>query len=102
MQVAALILGILGVAVGLTYRLRFLVGMALMMLAITLIYVSSRSYGLPKNLLIVAAAQVLLQGGYFVGLVTRMLFSGVQRGLSGLRSPEAECMRHHSHKSVRD
>jgi hypothetical protein len=69
MEYAAIAIAILGAALGLVSRLRFLLGAMLIVLATTLIYLLSNHYSFLGSLLIVVVAQTLLQGGYFVGLV---------------------------------
>ena len=95
MEYAAIAVAILGIAIGVTFRLRFLLGMILAVLAITLIFVVSHPYGVLKGLLIIAIAQTLLQGGYFAGLLGRLFFSRAQRRLNGLSEPKAEGVRQH-------
>jgi hypothetical protein len=90
MGYAAIAVAILGAAVGVTFRLRFLLGMVLIVLALTLIFALSHRYGFLDSLVIVVAVQALLQGGYFAGLVGRSLFSRVQGKLTGLSAPESK------------
>jgi hypothetical protein len=87
MGIAAIGVAILGLALGLTFRLRFLLGVVLTALVMTTIFVWSQPYGVLKSLLVIVVAQVLLQSGYFAGLVARGFFSGVQGKLSGLPGP---------------
>jgi Mn2+/Fe2+ NRAMP family transporter len=90
MGYAAIALAVLGTAIGMTFRLRFLLGVVILVLVITLIVASSRHYGLLDSMLVVLAAQALLQAGYFAGLVGRVFFSRVQSNLTGLSAPEAK------------
>jgi hypothetical protein len=81
------VIAALGAAVGLTFRLRFLLGMAAILLAITLIYALSHHYSFLGSLIIVVVAQTLLQGGYFAGLMGRSLLSPK---LTDISAPEAK------------
>ena len=95
MGIAAIAVAILGVILGLTFRLRPLLGVILAALAMTTIFVSTQSYGILKSLLVIVVAQVLLQSGYFAGLVARGFFSGVSGKLIRLPRPEAEPLQRH-------
>jgi hypothetical protein len=93
MESAAIAVAILGVSIGATFRLRFLLGVVVLVLAITLFFALSHSYTFLSGLLIVVVAQTLLQGGYFAGLVGRAFFSRVQRKFAGLSGPKADRLR---------
>jgi hypothetical protein len=95
MEYSALVLAILGGAIGLRFRLRFVLGVAVLVLAISLVFVVSHHYSFGGSLLVILGAQTLLQGGYFAGLVGRALFPGVQRKLNGLSASEADRVRRH-------
>jgi hypothetical protein len=90
MQYAAIALAFLGAAIGARFRLRFLVGVIALLLPITLVLVLVKPYSVRDSLIIIMAAQALLQGGYFAGLVGRVFFSRIQGKLSGLFVPKAE------------
>jgi hypothetical protein len=95
MEYVAVAVAIFGVAIGLTSRLRFLLGMVVTVCAITLIFVLSQPYGVLRSLVVIMVAQALLQGGYVTGLVGRHFFSRIQSRLSGLSGPEAKGVRQH-------
>jgi hypothetical protein len=82
MGIAAIAVAILGVTLGLTFRLRFLLGAILTALGMTTTFVSTPSYGIRKSLLVIVVAQFLLQGGHFAGLVARGFFSRVSGKLN--------------------
>jgi hypothetical protein len=92
MEYAAVAVAILGCAVGATFRLRFLLGVILLVLAISLVFAVSHGSGVWGKLLIVVVPQAILQGSYLVGLVTRGFFSFLQGKLSFARG-EAEPLR---------
>ena len=94
MGYAAIAVAILGAAIGVTFRLRLLLGVVVIVLAITLIFALSHHYSFLDSLLIVVVAQALLQGGYFAGLVGRVSFSRVLDKLTGLSAPEAKRLQH--------
>lgn len=93
MEYAAVAVAILGIAIGATFRLRFLLGMIFAVLATTFVFVLSHPYGIIKGLLIIMVAQALLQAGYFAGLVGRVFFSKMLRILGGLSEPKPESVR---------
>ena len=82
MEYGVLAVAILGCAIGLTFRLRFLLGVVLLVLAISSVCLLFYGSGLWGKVLIILVPQAVLQGGYFVGLVSRGVFSSVQRKLS--------------------
>ncbi len=94
MEYAAIAIALLGCAVGATFRLRFLLGVIGLVLAISVIFSLSHNYGLWDKVLIIMVPQAILQGGYFLGLVGRGIFSLGQRKLTSLSSEEAEHLRH--------
>jgi hypothetical protein len=95
MGIAAIAVAILGVILGLTFRLRFVLGVILTALMMTTIFVSTQSYGILNGLLIIVVAQFLLQGGYFAGLVARGFFPRMSGKLAGLPRPKAERFQQH-------
>jgi hypothetical protein len=89
MLYAAVILALLGVAIGATFRLRFLVGMLLPVMGVALIFAWSQAHNFKEGLLVVVSAVVILQVGYFVGLSVRPFVTYAKRKLvradSGVR-----------------
>jgi len=92
MQCAAVAVAILGCVVGATFRLRFLLGVVLLVLTISLVFSLSHGSGLWDKVLIILVPQAVLQGGYFVGLVSRGVFSFLHAKLSFARG-QAEQLR---------
>jgi hypothetical protein len=92
MEYTAIAVATLGCAVGATFRLRFLLGIVMLVLAISLAFSLSQGSGLWGKVLIILVPQAALQGGYFAGLVSRGIFSFTQRKLS-FASREAEQLR---------
>ena len=95
MGYAGLVVLILGGAIGLAFRLRFLLGIVLLVLLGSLIFVVSHDYSVLHSLLLIVGAQTLLQVGYFAGWGGRALFPGLQRKLSGLSGTDADRVRRH-------
>ncbi|HVX75126.1 MAG TPA: hypothetical protein VHB49_03295 [Bradyrhizobium sp.] len=94
MEYAAVAIAILGFTVGATFRLRFLLGIVVLLLAISLVFSFSHGYGFLGTVLMIIVPQAILQGGYFLGLVGRATFSVIQRKLIGLSRTQAEQIRH--------
>jgi hypothetical protein len=93
MQYTAIALAALGWTIGLTFRLWFLLGVIALVLAVSLVYSLSHGSALWDAILIVMVPQAILQGSYFLGLVSRGIFSFAQRKLSKLPRTEAEHLR---------
>jgi hypothetical protein len=83
MAYAAVVLSVLGIMVGATFRLRFLLGMILSVLFISMIFAWSSAHNLKEAMLIIVAAQIILQSGYFVGLMSRPFLSRLKLKLLG-------------------
>lgn len=94
MEYAAVAIAILGLVVGATFRLRFLLGIVLLLLPISLVFSVSHGYGLLTTVLMIVVPQAILQGGYFLGLLGRAAFSITQRKLIDLSKTQAEHIRH--------
>ena len=75
MRFAAIAVALLGAGIGVTSRLRVLLRVVVLVLAITLIIALSHSHSFLDSLRIIVAAQILLQAGYFAGLVCRVFFT---------------------------
>ena len=95
MGFAAIAIVMLGATIGATFRLRFLLGMAVLILATALLFALSHDYGFLGTLSFIVTSQALLQAGYFAGLLCRIPFSPVQPMLTGLSAPEAQRVRRH-------
>jgi hypothetical protein len=93
MEYAAVAVAILGLIIGATFRLKLLVGMVLLLLPICLVFSVSRGYGLGATILMIIVPQAVLQAGYFLGLLSRAMFSVTQRKLIGLSKTQTEQIR---------
>jgi hypothetical protein len=76
---AAIALAILGVAVGIVFRLQVLVLVLALLLAASIILSVTWGFGFLKTALIIMAVQGIVQGSYFLGLVVRAALAGTQR-----------------------
>ena len=93
MEYAAVAIATLGLIIGATFRLRFLLGIVLLLFPVSLVFSISRGYGLQATILMVIVPQALLQAGYFLGLLGRAGFLVVQRRLIGLSKAQTEQIR---------
>jgi hypothetical protein len=75
MWYASIILFALGIIIGTRFRLKFLVGMILIVFAISVVVAWSQAHDLKEAALIVAGAQIIFQFSYFAGLVCRPFLS---------------------------
>jgi hypothetical protein len=93
MEYTAIAIAILGLIIGATFRLRFLLGIVLLMLPISLVFSISHGYSFLATVLMIVVPQAILQGGYFLGLLGRAAFSITQRKLIGLSKAQTEQVR---------
>ena len=86
-------IALVGWAIGATFRLRFLLGVIVLLLVVSLVYSLSHSFGLWDTLLIVMVSQAVLQVSYFLGLASRGIFSFARSKLTSLSRAQAEHLR---------
>jgi hypothetical protein len=79
MEYAAIALGILGVAVGLVFRLKMLLPIVALLLMLSIAFSLARRFSFLDTALTVIVAQAILQGSYFLGLVIRAVFTAAHR-----------------------
>jgi hypothetical protein len=79
MGYAAIVLAIVGAAVGMMFRLKILLSAVALLLVVSVVFSLSRGFGFLHTALTVVAAQTILQGSYFVGLVIRTAFAAAHR-----------------------
>jgi hypothetical protein len=79
MGYAAIAVALLGVFAGAVFRLKVLLAFVGLLLMMSIIFAAFRSFSFLETALTIIVVQSLLQGGYFLGLVTRNLFTGVHR-----------------------
>lgn len=71
-------LSVVGFVVGLTLRLRTLLLFVGLVLIGAIVYSIDAGFGFLNTLLNIMAAEAILQGSYFVGLIARNFFSGLR------------------------
>ena len=79
MEYAAGALAIFGIIVGLRFRFRVLLPLILLLFLASLVFSFLRGLGVVETLLTIVAAQAILQGCYFGGLLIRRVFKFAQR-----------------------
>ena len=93
MEYAALTLVVVGWVIGTAFRLWFLLGAIAVSLTISLVVSLSHGFALSDTLLIVMVSQAILQVSYFLGLLSRGIFSFAQRKLGIFSRAETEHLR---------
>jgi len=75
----AIALAILGFAVGVVFRLKILLSVLAALLVVSVALSLARGFTFLDTALTVMAAQSIVQGCYFLGLVVRAVFTAAQR-----------------------
>ena len=75
MGYAAIAVAIFGFAVGLKFRLKILLLCVGVILIASIVFSISLGFGFLSTLLIIMAAQTILQSSYVLGLVVRSIFT---------------------------
>jgi hypothetical protein len=78
MEDAALALAILGFAVGILFRLKILLSVVALLLFVSVLFSVARGFTFLETALAVMAAQSIVQGAYFLGLIARAAFTAAQ------------------------
>lgn len=76
---AAIALAILGLAVGLAFRLKVLLPILALLLVVSILFSVIRGLTFLDAALTIMAAQSIVQGGYFLGLIARTLLTAAHR-----------------------
>jgi hypothetical protein len=79
MGYAAIALAIAGAAVGVMFRLKILLSAVALLLVVSMVFSLSHGFGFLHTALTIMAAQTILQGSYFLGLVIRAVFAAAHR-----------------------
>ena len=79
MGYAAFSLAILGVAVGAVFRAKVLLLIVALLLLVSIVFSLACGFGFLDTALTIMAAQTILQGSYFLGLVARAFFAANPR-----------------------
>jgi hypothetical protein len=75
----AIALAILGVAVGVVFRLKILLAILGLLLVASIVFSLTRSFSFLETALTVMAVQCIVQASYFVGLLVRAVVFRAQR-----------------------
>ncbi len=76
---AAVALAILGFAVGVLFRLKILLLIVALLLVASIVFSLTHGFTLLDTALTIMAAQTIVQGSYFLGLVVRSILAAAQR-----------------------
>ena len=76
---AAVVLAILGFAVGMLFRLEVLLPILGLLLIASVVFSLTHGFTLLDTALTIMAAQTIVQGSYFLGLVVRSILAAPQR-----------------------
>jgi hypothetical protein len=79
MEYTAVLLALLGFAVGIMFRLQLLMLVAALLVPVSILFAELNSFGLPGTALTIMVAQTIVQASYFLGLVARSAFGAVYR-----------------------
>jgi hypothetical protein len=79
MYYTAIALAMLGVAVGVTFRLKILLAIVALMLLISVVFSLANGFSFLDTALTIMAVQTILQGSYFLGLVARTVWAETHR-----------------------
>jgi hypothetical protein len=79
MGLAAIALAVLGLAVGIAFRLKVLLPILGLLLVISGVFAVARGFDFVHTALLIITAQAIIQTGYFLGILTRALLVGNQR-----------------------
>ena len=79
MVYAAIALALMGVAVGLMFRLKILLPVLGLLLVVSVVFSLERGFSFLDTALTIIVVQTILQGSYFLGLVIRAVFTAAHR-----------------------
>jgi hypothetical protein len=79
MVYAAIALALVGVAVGLMFRLKILLPVLGLLLVVSVVFSLERGFSFLDTALTIMVVQTILQGSYFLGLVIRAVFASAYR-----------------------
>lgn len=77
----ALALAVLGFGVGLTFRLKVLLLTLLLLLLASIVFSLGRGFSFLDTALTIMAAQTVVQGSFFAGMVARTMLTNSRRVL---------------------
>ena len=101
MVYAAIALALVGVAVGLVFRLKILLSVLALLLVVSVVFSLDRGFSFLDTALTIMVVQTILQGSYFLGLVIRAVFtSSLSHAPGPLRLRHPICIQVGDQKSV--
>ena len=86
MEYSAVGLALIGAAVGIAFRWKVLLPIICLLPCVSIIFSISHGLGFRDAVVVVVATQVILQGGYFVGLLIRPIASACIRSAPWISS----------------
>jgi hypothetical protein len=87
MGYAAIALAILGISVGVVFRLKILLAILALLLVVSIVFSFSRSFNFLDTALMIMVVQTVIQCSYFLGLVISATFIAAHRGPSSDITP---------------
>jgi len=75
MVYGAIALAMVGIAVGLVFRLKILLSILALLLLVSIMFSVGSGFGFLETALTIMVGQTILQASYFLGLVIRAVFS---------------------------
>ena len=75
----AIALAILGFAIGAVFRLKILLAILALLFIVSVMFSLTRDFSFLETALTVMAAQSIVQGSYFLGLVARAVLTAAHR-----------------------
>lgn len=79
MGYAAISLAILGLAIGVVFRLKVLLSILALLFLVSIVFSLARGFNFLDTALTIMIVQTILQGSYFLGLVARAFFTADHR-----------------------
>jgi hypothetical protein len=79
MAYAAIALAVMGFAIGTLFRLQVLLVVVALLLLLSIVFSFGSGLNFSDSLLAIMAAQTVVQGSYFFGLLTRLALTSSQR-----------------------
>jgi hypothetical protein len=79
MGTAAIAVAVLGILVGAMFRLKVLLAFVGLVLVVSVFFSVSRGFSFLETSMTLLVGQIILQSGYFVGLVTAAALAGSER-----------------------
>ncbi|HWF46903.1 MAG TPA: hypothetical protein VG168_07860 [Bryobacteraceae bacterium] len=79
MGYAAIALAVVGFGLGVTFRLKVLLPILMLLLIVSIVFTATRGFNFPRSALAIIEVQCIVQVGYFFGIVLRTIVAGMRR-----------------------